>query len=121
MKYSSLGIIKSGTSTLEAGLFQLPFIVVYSTNYFTYWLGRIVVQIKNIAMANIILEENVINELIQYDVNEENIYSKCSAILKDKKKYDSIKQKLGLIKERLGGPGASINAARSIYAVLNEA
>lgn len=121
LKYSHFGIIKSGTSTLEAGLFRLPFIVVYSTNYFTYWLGRIVVQIKNIAMANIILEENVIDELIQYDVNEENIYNKCAAILSSQQKYNAVKDKLGLIREKLGGPGASNKAARSIYAVLNEA
>jgi lipid-A-disaccharide synthase len=121
LKHSYFGIIKSGTSTLEAGLFQLPFIVVYSTNFLTYWLGRIVVQIKNIAMANIILGENVIDELIQYDVNSENIYSKSSAILKDKEKYNSIKHKLSLIKGKLGGPGASKKAADIIFARLNEA
>ncbi len=120
LKHSYFGIIKSGTSTLEAGLFQLPFIVVYSTNFVTYALGRILVQIKNIAMANIILGENVIDELIQYDVNTENIYSKSSRILKDKEKYESIKQKLGLIKEKLGGPGASKKAAELILARLNE-
>ncbi|MBI5731491.1 MAG: lipid-A-disaccharide synthase [Ignavibacteriales bacterium] len=121
LKHSYFGIIKSGTSTLEAGLFQLPFIVVYSTNYLTYWLGRIVVQIKNIAMTNIILGENVIDELIQYDVNTENIYSKSEAILKDKQRYNSIKQKLGLIKEKLGGSGASKKTAQKIYTLLNEA
>ncbi len=121
LKHSHFGIIKSGTSTLEAGLFQLPFIVVYSTNYLTYWLGRILVQIKNIAMANIILGENVIDELIQYDVNTENIYSKSEAILKDKQRYNSIKQKLGLIKEKLGGSGASKKTAQKIYIMLNEA
>jgi len=120
LKHSCFGIIKSGTSTLEAGLYQLPFIVVYSANWLTYILGRIVVQINNIAMANIILDENVIDELIQYNVNAENIYSKCSAILRDDQKYNSIKQKLGLIKEKLGGPGASHKAAVSIYALLNE-
>ncbi len=120
LKHSHFGIIKSGTSTLEAGLFQLPFIVVYSTNFITYALGRILVQIKSIAMANIILGENVIDELIQYDVNAENIYSKCAAVLGNNKKYDSIRQKLGLIKEKLGGPGASKKAAELIYARLNE-
>ena len=120
LKHSHFGIIKSGTSTLEAGLFQLPFIVVYSTNFMTYALGRILVQIKNIAMANIILEENVIDELIQYDVNAENIYSKSAAILSDREKYKSIAAKLGLLKGKLGGPGASQKAAGLIYARLNE-
>jgi lipid-A-disaccharide synthase len=121
LKHSHFGIIKSGTSTLEAGLFQLPFIVVYSTNFVTYALGRILVQIKNIAMANIILGENVIDELIQYEVNAENIYSKSAAVLNDKDKYNSIRQKLELIKEKLGGQGASKKAAGLIYARLNEA
>lgn len=121
LKHSHFGIIKSGTSTLEAGLFELPFIVVYSTNYFTYGLGRILVQIKNIAMANIILEENVIDELIQYDVNAENIYVKSAAILNSNEKYNAIKQKLGLIKAKLGGTGASRKTAELINMRLNEA
>ncbi|MCX6174468.1 MAG: lipid-A-disaccharide synthase [Ignavibacteriales bacterium] len=121
LKNSHFGIIKSGTSTLEAGLFQLPFIVVYSTNYLTYMLGRILAQIKNIAMANIILGENVIDELIQHDVNTKNIYSKSEAILKDKQRYNSIRSKLGLIKEELGGSGASKKTAQKIYTLLNEA
>jgi lipid-A-disaccharide synthase len=120
MKHSHFGIIKSGTSTLEAALFRIPFIVVYSTNPVTYILGRILVQIKNIAMANIILGENVIDELIQYDVNADNIYSKSSAILKNERKYNSIKEKLGTINEKLGGPGASAKAAGLIFARLNE-
>ncbi|PKL84175.1 MAG: lipid-A-disaccharide synthase [Ignavibacteriae bacterium HGW-Ignavibacteriae-3] len=120
LKHSHFGIIKSGTSTLEAALFRLPFIVVYKTNFITYVLGRILVQIKNIAMANIILEENVIDELIQYDVNDENIFLKSSAILGDEEKYNSIRRKLGLINEKLGGPGASAKAAGLIFARLNE-
>jgi lipid-A-disaccharide synthase len=121
MKYAAFGIIKSGTSTLEAGYFQLPFVVVYSTNILTYWLGKKVVKINNIAMANIILNENVVDELIQGDVNSVKIYQKCSAILKDKAIYNSIKLKLGKLKEKLGGTGASKKAAILIYKLLNEA
>jgi len=120
MKYAAFGIIKSGTSTLEAGYFQLPFIVVYSTNILTYWLAKKVVKINNIAMANIILGENVVDELIQSEVNSANIYLKCSVILKDKTIYNSIKLKLGRLKEILGGVGASKKAAILIYKLLNE-
>jgi lipid-A-disaccharide synthase len=117
---SRFGIIKSGTSTLEAGYFQLPFIVVYSTNFFTYWLGKKVVKIKNIAMANILLGGNVVDELIQKEVNTESIYRTGSRILNDAGYYGSLKAKLGRLKEILGGSGASRKAAESIYASLNE-
>lgn len=120
-KHSFFGIIKSGTSTLEAGIFQLPFVVVYSSNWLTYILGKLLVDIKNIAMANILLEETVVPELIQSDINAENIYSTCKSILKNPSKIESIKQNLGLIKNKLGEFGASKRAAQLIYTQLNEA
>lgn len=121
LKHSHIGIIKSGTSTLEAGYFQIPFIVVYSTSFMTYWLGKKVVNISNIAMVNILLNEDVVDELIQNDVNRTKIYEKCAALLSDKMKYDSLKRKLGMLKEKLGGPGASQKAAASIYDLLRKA
>jgi len=119
-KYAYIGIIKSGTSTLEAGLFQLPFVVVYSTNELTYRIGKLLVQINNIAMANIILQENVVDELIQKDMNTEEIYKRCERLINDKMYYDSIKLKLGELKTKLGGIGASLKAAKIINTAMNE-
>ena len=119
-KYSKFGIIKSGTSTLEAGLFTLPFIVVYATGFITYLIGKSIIKIKNIAMANIISGEKIVEELIQNQVNSKLIYEKCKSILMDKNKYDFIKGKLGVIQSRLGMIGASSKAAEIIYAELNE-
>jgi lipid-A-disaccharide synthase len=121
MKHSYFGIIKSGTSTLEAGIFQLPFVVIYSTSFLTYFLGRMLVQIKNIAMANIILGETVVPELIQKDASESGIYNTCKDILSNKKKYETIKEKLGEVKNKLGSSGASKRTAEIIFAQLNEA
>jgi len=120
-KYSYFGIIKSGTSTLEAGIFQLPFIVVYATNFLTYWLGRLVVQLDSIAMVNILLEEKLVEELIQSDLNADNIYEKSFQILSDKTKYNELKEKLMMLKSKLGESGASEKAAKLIYSVMNEA
>lgn len=120
-KYSYFGIIKSGTSTLEAGIFQLPFIVVYATNFLTYWLGRLVVQLDSIAMVNILFEEKLVEELIQSDLNADNIYEKSFRILSDKTKYYELKEKLMMLKSKLGESGASEKAAKLIYSVMNEA
>ena len=53
MKYSRFGIIKSGTSTLEAGFFALPMIVIYKTNPLTYMIGKQLVKLDRIGMVNI--------------------------------------------------------------------
>jgi lipid-A-disaccharide synthase len=121
MKHSLIGIIKSGTSTLEAGILQLPFVVIYSTNTITYFLGKMLVKIKNIAMANIILGETVIEELIQNDVNRIKIYDACKKLLADRTNYENIKTRLGEIKNMIGSSGASKRTAELILAELNEA
>lgn len=120
MKHSYFGIIKSGTSTLEAGIFQLPFIVIYSTSTITYLLGRMLVKIKNIAMANILLGGTIVTELIQNQVTSANIYTICKELFSDKSRYENIKTKLGEIRNKLGSTGASKRAAEIIFTQLNE-
>ncbi|NWG27539.1 MAG: lipid-A-disaccharide synthase [Ignavibacteriaceae bacterium] len=120
LKYSKFGIIKSGTSTLEAGFFALPMIVVYKTNPFTYLIGKQLVKLDRIGMVNILLNEKVVPELIQNEANSANIYDTVSKILSDNQIYDNIKQRLERVKENLGGEGASKRAAKSILKVLNE-
>ncbi len=121
LKNSKFGIVKSGTSTLEAGLFQLPMVIVYKTSNLTYWIGKCLIKVKNIGMANIISGENVVPELIQGQVSENNIFNECKKILADKILYNEIKRKLSLIKDKLGVEGASVRAAKSIYEIMNEA
>ncbi|KUG26912.1 lipid-a-disaccharide synthase [hydrocarbon metagenome] len=120
ISHAKFGIIKSGTSTLESGLMQLPSIVVYKTAGLTYRIGKSLAKIKNIAMANIIIGETIFPELIQSDVNKEKIFSEADKILSDEGLYNSIKEKLSLIREKLGNPGASKRAAEIIVAGYNE-
>jgi lipid-A-disaccharide synthase len=120
MKYSHFGIIKSGTSTLEAGFFALPMIVIYKTNPLTYLIGKQLVKLDRIGMVNILLDEMVVPELIQGDANPENIFNAASKILSDDQVYENAKIKLGKVREKLGGDGASKKTALSILEILNE-
>lgn len=114
LKYSRLGIIKSGTSTLEAGLFCLPYVVVYKTSRLTYEIGRVLIKIKNIAIVNIILQKNVIKELIQNDVESGKISEECSKILDDVNYYNRLKNDLAALEKLLGNKNASEEAAKII-------
>lgn len=120
MKYSKVGIIKSGTSTLESGLFGLPMVIVYKTSLLTYFISKSLVRLKNIGMANIISGENVVTELIQHNVNPNSIYNEVKKILSDGDLFGSIKRKLSSIKIKLGSEGAAKRTAQSIYSLLNE-
>ncbi len=117
MRYSTAGIIKSGTSTLEAAYFELPMVIVYKTSGLTYFIGKKLIKVKNIGMANIISGEKIVPELIQEQMNCPNIYKEIKEILSDSKKVSFIKNKLRNVKTKLGEKGASERAARII---LNE-
>ena len=120
LKHSKFGIVKSGTSTLEAGLMELPMVILYKTSMLTYIIGKSLVQIKNIGMANIVLDEQVVPELIQNEANAENIYATAKNILSNNALLNQTKLKLRRIKEILGDKNAPQNAAKIIYSLLSD-
>jgi len=120
-KYAKLGIIKSGTSTLEAALFGLPMVIVYRTNSLTYLIGKKLITLSNIGLANIIAGETVVPELIQNEVNTKNILNECGKYLSDASLYRTVSEKLKSLKVLLGNKDASKTAAEIIIASINEA
>lgn len=117
LKYSDAGIIKSGTSTLEAALFQLPFVVVYKTSLLSYLLGKSLIKIDSIALANIVSGRKVVRELIQNDASEEKIYKEIKRLLTDANYTMNIKDSFAELKNKLGEIGASKQAAKLILEV----
>ena len=120
MRYSRFGIIKSGTSTLEAGYFSLPMVIVYKTSPITYLIGKQLVKLDKIGMVNILLDEKVVPELIQTEAVSENIFKEASKILSDNRLFENSRLKLAQVKEKLGSDGASVKAAKIILEILNE-
>ncbi len=120
MNHSKFGIIKSGTATLEAGLHQLPMIIVYKTVWITYLIGKNLVKLESIGLVNILFGEKIIPELIQSEVNADTIYERSKTILRDKTLYQNMKDKLSGLRVKLGTEGASKRAAKIILNTLNE-
>jgi lipid-A-disaccharide synthase len=73
MHHAALGILKSGTTTLEAGLAKLPGVICYKTSMFTYQLARSMMKLKMIGVVNIVLGKKVYPELIQNNMSASNI------------------------------------------------
>lgn len=54
---ADFSIVTSGTATLETTLLKAPYVLVYKTAWSTYLLGRMLIQIKYIGLANILLDK----------------------------------------------------------------
>lgn len=120
IKNSKFAIVKSGTSTLETSIIGTPFIVVYKTNFLTYLIGKSLIKINNIALANIVAEKNIVPELIQSQVNAKTVYEQSKKFILNPNLYNKIKSDLGLIKNKLMTEGnPSKKAAEIIYSELN--
>jgi len=118
MKISYAALVASGTATLELGYLQTPSVVLYALSPITYWLGRRVVKIRNIALANIVLGKTVFPEFIQREANAGNIVNALNKLFNDERHYMEIKNELRSIKDILGKPGATDHAAELILDFL---
>jgi lipid-A-disaccharide synthase len=115
---ADLAIAKSGTVTLECAYFRVPTVVMYKTSAATYAIGRRIVQVKWIAMPNILANEEVFPEFIQSRATAENIARTALEFLHDEGRRNSVRAKLDNIAASLGKPGAAKRAAEEILRLL---
>ncbi len=116
MKYAHSAMVTSGTATLETGCFGTPMVVVYKTSWITYWLARLVVRIKTIALVNIVAGRTVVPELIQHSATPAAVAGIIEAYLADAIRYKAVRNDLSSVMLKLGDAGASIKVADAIMA-----
>ncbi len=108
---STLIIAASGTVTLETAIYGVPMVIMYKISPASYMLGRALIEVDHIGLVNIIANERVVPELIQGDASPGKIASTVSDLLNNPLELLRIKEKLKLVKSRLGEAGASEKTA----------
>lgn len=82
---SDAAVIASGTATLQAALLAAPMVVVYKLSPLTYSIGKNILKVKYISLANIIAGRGIVSELIQGRANANEITWELKRILTDSK------------------------------------
>lgn len=116
---ATAGVIKSGTSTLESALFNLPEVVCYKGGSLSFFIAKQLVDVKYISLPNLIMDKPVVKELIQKDMTVEKIKEELNKLLTDKNYVDEMLSNYAELKKMLGGVGASSRIANEIYKALN--
>ncbi len=73
----------SGTVTLELALAQVPTVLAYKVTLFEELIARAMIKVKMVGLANIILNEMVMPELLQQEATAENLADALVAVMKD--------------------------------------
>ena len=111
---SCAALVTSGTATLEAALLKIPQLVCYKCSPITYWIGKKVIRLKYISLVNLILEKEAVVELIQNDCTYEKLVVELETLLQ-KSSLEKMNQNYILLKEKIGGRGASEKTAKLIF------
>lgn len=123
MQYCDLLLVTSGTATLESLCFGVPMVVLYKTSPLNYFIGKRLVRLKNIALANIVscglyAERQAVPELIQERANAEEIGRTALGILDDERVASAMRRDLEQARARLSSDSPSRHVASVILEYL---
>jgi lipid-A-disaccharide synthase len=114
MQRAGVGIVCSGTATLEAACFGLPYALVYKTAWLTYEVGRRLVKIKHLGIVNILAGRTVVREFIQDAATPAALADEALRLLNDAGARERLAGELAEVVAALQGEGASGRAARAV-------
>jgi lipid-A-disaccharide synthase len=118
MATSGAGLVKAGTSTLEAALRGLPFATFYRTSALSYQVSKRLVNVSSITMMNLLLRRNVVHEYIQSGATPENLAAEVRALLTDDARRAELAAATDEVRTLLAGEGASARAAEIVAEVV---
>ncbi|MBC8043380.1 MAG: lipid-A-disaccharide synthase [Rhizobacter sp.] len=125
MSQSDLVLVTSGTATLETLCFGTPMVVLYKAARLNYEIGRRLVKIQNIALANIVSQGlyatvKTVPELLQDEMTPERIAREAVRFLQSPELAATTRQALLNAKSKLGSLRPSAEVSKIILETLGE-
>ncbi len=134
MQRAGAGIVCSGTATLEAAYFGLPYCLIYKVAWLTFEVGRRLVDVDCLGIINILNNyrknpppdprlpakpaPHVVREFIQHFATPEALADEALRLLNDSTARDELVRQMTEIVSGLDGDGASHRAAHAILDFL---
>ncbi len=115
LRAATAGLLKSGTTTLEAAVAGLPHVIGYRTSAITYAIARRVVKIPHIGLVNVVAHRQVSQEFVQDAFIPSHVADALMPLLDvHSMQRATAEQGLEEVRGMLGTPGASARVAAMI-------
>ena len=118
MQRASVGIVCSGTATLEAAFFGLPYCLVYKIAWLTFEVGKRLVKIQFLGIVNILAGRPVVREFIQHFCTPLALADEALRLLNSKDIRHALQNDLANVVAQLGEGGAASHAAHAVFKLL---
>lgn len=115
---ATVGMVCSGTATLEAAYFGLPMVITYKVTPITYVLGKLLIRVPHLGMPNVLANREIAPELLQGAASPEALARVVEELLLDPARRDAQQADFDKIIASLGAPGAGARAAHLVAEML---
>jgi len=115
---ADFGIVKSGTSTLEAALVGIPFIIVYKISNLSWHVGNFLVRCPFKGLVNLIAEKQIVPEFFQGDATPEALSGAVLEYFERPQRLATMRSGLSEIREKLSLRCASAAVAAAVAQYL---
>lgn len=115
---SDFAFVKSGTSSLEAALVGVPFLITYKISPFSWWIGSMLIRSPMKGLVNLIARERIVPELYQDEAVPDTLAGVALEFLESPEKSTAMSLQLAGIRDRLSIRCASETAAARISSYL---
>jgi lipid-A-disaccharide synthase len=101
-------LAKSGTTTLEAALADVPMVVAYKVHLLTWLMFQRLRTVRWVSLVNLVAEREVVPEMLQDEAEVGPLVEALRPLL-DPRDPRTVAQRegLALVRQRLGSPGAT--------------
>ena len=120
LKYSFVAVVTSGTATLEAALLNVPEVVGYIANKWSYLVGKRFVRTPYISLVNLIMGKEIVRELIQDEMTGKTIKKELDRLVFDIEYRENMLKNFSELKKTIGKPGASKRVAELILKEMDK-
>lgn len=105
-------LVKSGTTTLQAALADVPMVVAYRTHPLTYQLARRLVTVPWVSLVNLVGGREIVPELVQSQVTVPALVAATAPLLDPgHSAANAQREGLAAVRDLLGEAGASHRVA----------
>ena len=120
MQVVTCGVVASGTATLEAAYYGMPYCLVYRVAWPTFLIAKLLVKLQFIGLINILAGRELAYEFVQGEANAYEVSLWLGRALANEDDRAKLSRELLEAASRLGEPGVHKRAAHEIALLFSE-
>lgn len=107
-------VVASGTASLECALLIKPMCIIYKASLFTYLAASKLIKVKFLGLCNLLQNQMIAPELLQYDCNPTELTRTLLALLNDDEVKNRMTKRLQKLKDALSSQSADCTISQLI-------